>query len=254
MEAAEGHRADAASSAASAPLPPSLVADSNEPTDLLALLQSRGIEIERRRLAPADFIVGTLAIERKSVGDFHASMIDKRLFEQLGRLRDAYPADRVALLLEGDTSFFQERRNPNALWGALAAVAIDMGVTLLPTPDKDATADLLAVLARRAARTRQPPTTDGDATPPASRHDVRHKPRMPGLSAQQRYAIQGLPGIGDVVSDNLLTHFGSVRRVYAATERELLRVPGIGKGRAKEIGEFLDAHYKGKQGSLRHSS
>ena len=226
---------------AQAPVPaPSLVADANEPPGLLALLRERGVEVERRRLAPADFVVGRLAIERKSVGDFHASMIDKRLFEQITRLREAYPAP-VALLLEGDLSFFEERRQPKASWGALAAIAVDLGVTVLPTSSKEASADLLSVLARRAARG---PGAGG------MRHDVRFKPRLPGPASEQRFAVQGLPGIGDVVSDKLLEHFGSVRRVFAATERELLRVPGVGKGRAKEIAAFLDRAYPGRQGRL----
>jgi Fanconi anemia group M protein len=171
-------------------------------------------------------------------------MIDKRLFEQLSRLRAAYPAP-VALLLEGDLSFFEERRQPKASWGALAAIAVDMGVTLLPTPSKEATADLLTVLARRAAREHVANGGGG-----GMRHDVRFKPRTPGASAAQRFAVQGLPGIGDVVSDKLLEHFGSVRRVFAATERELLRVPGVGKGRAKEVAAFLDMRYQGRQGRL----
>ena len=242
------------------PAAPSLVADVNEPTDLLDLLRERGVVVDRRRLAPADFIVGRLAIERKSVGDFHASMIDKRLFEQMGRLRETYE-DRVALLLEGDLSFFEERKQPKASWGALAAIAVGMGVAILPTSSKEATADLLTVLARRAAResaaaeAAAPSGGDGDggtggARVGGTRHDVRFKPRMPGVSAEQRFAVQGLPGIGDVVSESLLEHFGSVRRVYAVSERELLRVPGIGKGRAKEIAAFLDRPYRGRQGRL----
>ncbi|MFN2623742.1 MAG: hypothetical protein ABR611_12965, partial [Chthoniobacterales bacterium] len=34
--------------------------------------------------------------------------------------------------------------------------------------------------------------------------------------------------IGEVVSDALLDRFGTVRRVFAASERELLRAPGVG--------------------------
>lgn len=215
---------------------PSIVADVNEPVDLLALVAEKGVHVERRRLAPADFVVGSLAIERKSVGDFHQSMINKRLFEQVTRLKEAYPPP-VALLLEGDLSFFEERRQPRALWGALAAIAVDLGVAILPTPSRDASAELLAVLARRAVRER----SDG------ARHDVRFKPRMLGPHAQQQFAVQGLPGIGDVVSANLLDRFGSVRRVYAASEKDLLRTSGVGAKRAREITEFLDRPYEGRQ-------
>lgn len=193
--------------------------------------------MERRRLAPADFLVGPIAIERKAVGDFHASIIDKRLFEQVGRLKESYPA--CALLLEGDLSFIEDRKHPRALWGALLSVAFDMDVAILPTPSREATADLVAVLARRVARlglTRSEP--------------IRFKPRMLGPHAEQKFAVQGLPGIGDVVSENLLEHFGSVRRVFAASQKELLRAPGVGKLRAADITEFLDRRFEGRQRRL----
>lgn len=248
-EAAPGGGPAAAEPGAADVATPSLVADVNEPKDLLALLAARGVEVDCRRLAPADFVVGRLAVERKTVGDFHASMIDKRLFEQLTRMLDAYPDRRVALLLEGDLSFFEERRQPRASWGALAAIAVDLGVAVLPTPSKEASADLLTVLARRAARGTGGERGGGGGAG-GSRHDVRFRPRALAPDALQRHAVQGLPGIGDVVSDNLLEHFGSVRRVFAATERELLRVPGVGKGRAREVAGFLDAPYRGRQGRL----
>lgn len=217
---------------------PRVVVDANEPLEIVDLLASKGVDVERRRLAPADYVVGPIGIERKSVGDFHASMIDKRLFEQLVRLKETYPT--CALLLEGDTSFFAQRRQPRATYGAICSIAFDLGIQLLPVPDRDATAELLAVLARRVER----PTGGGGGG------EVRYKPRMLGPHAEQKFAVQGLPGIGDVVSEALLSHFGSVRRVYAAGEKDLQRVPGIGKGRARDVSEFLDRPFEGRQRRL----
>lgn len=62
--------------------------------------------------------------------------------------------------------------------------------------------------------------------------------------------MQGLPGIGDVVSDNLLQHFGSLRRLFAAGEKEMQKVPGVGKGRAADIDELLERPYAGRQRRL----
>ncbi|MEA3198647.1 MAG: hypothetical protein QOE90_75 [Thermoplasmata archaeon] len=215
-----------------------VVADVREPDDLVAMLRAQDIHVEVRVLAPADFIVGELAIERKSVGDLHASLIDKRLFEQVARIKDTY--GRCALLLEGDLSFFSERKHPRAIWGALASLAIGWGVAVLPVPDKEGSAQMLGVLAKRALRER-------GAAPP----EVRFRPRATTLGARQRFAVQGLPMIGDVTSGAMLEHFGSVRRVFAADERDLLRVPGVGKGRAAEIARFLDAAYEGRQRRLK---
>lgn len=231
MEAVDAPRHEAA------PRPPSVVVDVNEPLDLVALVEAEGVLVERRRLAPADFVVGPLAIERKSVGDFHASMIDKRLFEQVARMKETY--ERPALLLEGDLGFFEKRRSPRASWGALLAVAVDWGVQILPSPSKAASARLLGVLARRATR-------EG----PRGVAEVRHKPRSVKPHAEQKFCVQGLPGIGDVVSEALLERFGSVRRVYAASAKELQKVPGVGKVRAAAIEEFLDRPFVGAQRRL----
>lgn len=229
--------ADHATPPSAAPPPPTIVVDTSEPPEMLDLLRAAGVHVERQRLAPADYVVGPIAIERKSVVDFHASMIDKRLFEQVARLKETYPT--CALVLEGDPAFFDARKSPRAIWGAIGSLAFDFEMQLIPTSGREATAELLAVLARRMQRERG-----------GGRGEVRYKPRMLGPHAEQKFAVQGLPGIGDVVSESLLEHFGSVRRVFAATERELLRAPGVGKGRAADITQFLDRKFEGRQRRL----
>lgn len=214
---------------------PHLVVDMREPEDLVDEIEKQGVEVEWRQLAPADFVTGTLAIERKSVGDFHASLIDKRLFEQMARIKETYP--RCALLLEGDLAFFEERKHPRALYGAMASLAVDFQIPVLPVASKEASARMLATLARREAR--EPRSGNGA--------EVRFRPRMLQPHVFQKFAVQGLPGVGDVVSEALLERFGSVRRVFAASEQDLLKVPGIGKLRAAEINAFLDRPFEGRQ-------
>lgn len=230
---AEASREQAIGQAMPAPMQPTVVADVHEPIDLVSSLARKGVVVERQKLAPADFLVGPLAIERKSVGDFHQSLLSKRLFEQLARMKQTYPPP-VALLLEGDLAQIASRQNPSATWGALCAIALDLEVAILPTPDREGSADLLATLARRMAKE-------------GRRAEVRFKPRMLSEDAAQRFAVQGLPGIGDVVSDSLLERFGSVRRVFTGHEKDFLKVPGIGKVRAREMDAFLDSEYSGRQ-------
>lgn len=206
---------------------------------MVELLEARGVDAQRRRLAPADYVVGPIAIERKSVTDFHASLIDKRLFEQVSRLKETYPT--CALVLEGDPSFFDARRTPQSTWGAMCSLAFDFDLQIIPTSGREATAELLAVLARRVLRDR---ASGGNGGP-----EIRYKPRLLGPHAEQ-FVVQGLSGIGDIVSESLLEHFGSLRRVFAANERELRRVPGIGKGRAADITELLDRPFEGRQRRL----
>lgn len=219
--------------------PPIVVVDVNEPPSIVQMLVDRGIEVDRRRLAPADYVVGPLAMERKSIGDFHSSLIQKRLFEQIARLSETYPPP-VALILEGDIGAVDDLQLPGSFWGALLAIAVDFDVRVIPTHSRAGTADMLAVLARRVAR----------GATGSGRPDVRFKPKLLGPDAEQKFVVQGLPGIGDVVSHNLLERFGTLRRLFMASEKELLRVPGIGKKRAMEMTELLDRPYAGAQRRL----
>ena len=222
-----------------------VIVDVNEPDDIPAILEALNIDVRRQRLAPADYVVGPIAIERKSVGDFHSSLVQKRLFEQLGRLKETYPPP-VALILEGDiAALLDEVRAPRAFWGALLAVSVDMDVRVIPTGSRAGTAEMLSVLAHRVARSRV-----GRGGGGGGGTEVRYKPVTMTPAEQQRFVVQGLPGIGDTMSNSLLERFGSLRRLFAAPERELLRAPGIGKKRAAEISALLDRPYKGAQRRL----
>ncbi len=206
-----------------------VIVDTSEPADISDLLQRLGVEVKRRRLAPADYIVGHIAIERKTVGDFQASLIDGRLFEQVSRLRETYEPP-ILLLVEGDLAFVEEYQAPRAFWSAMASLALEPGLHVVPTHSKGGTVEVIAALARWAGEKRQHST-------------VRFKPRQLDPATAQRFALQGLPGVGDKTSDKMLAHFGTLRRAFASTQAELARAPGVGDKRAVDITAFLDRPY-----------
>ena len=53
--------------------------------------------------------------------------------------------------------------------------------------------------------------------------------------AMTNSALDGIPGLGDVKRKALLRHFGSVKRIRAASPEELLEVPGIGRALAEVL-------------------
>ena len=53
--------------------------------------------------------------------------------------------------------------------------------------------------------------------------------------AMTNSALDGIPGLGEVKRKALLRHFGSVKRIRAATPQELVDVPGIGTALAHTI-------------------
>ena len=209
-----------------------LVIDANEPEDVPERLRALGVEFEIKRIAPGDYVLGPIGIERKTLADFFGSLVKKRLFEQVQRLRDAYP--QPLLILEGDLAEISTFRHPQSLLGALLALETAERVPVLTTADKDQTALLLSVLWKRQDRS-------------AAEYGLRHKPKGMTLDQRQRFLVEGLPSVGETLARNLLVHFGSVRAVFNASEEELRRVAKNGDVKAAQNARLVTARYEGQQ-------
>src|SRR5574340_184346 len=79
---------------------------------------------------PAAAASAPVGIERKTLTDFFSSMVKKRLFEQVHRLRDAYP--QPLLILEGDLTEISTFRHPQSILGALLVIETAERVPVLP--------------------------------------------------------------------------------------------------------------------------
>jgi Fanconi anemia group M protein len=209
-----------------------VVGDVHEPAEVLEGVRQRGVPVEVRRLQPADYVIGPLAVERKTIGDFASSLFNKRLFDQVGRIKESYP--QALLVLEGDLAALEDFENPQAFYGALCAISLDRGMSVIPTADKDHTAMLLATLFKRMEK---------DPSP----YGLRYKPPYLGPDQEMLFVLQGLPHVGSVLSERLLDSFGTVRRVMRASERELRRVALMGPEKARRVTEVLDRPWKGRQ-------
>lgn len=209
-----------------------LIVDANEPEDIPEKLRSLGVEFEVKKIAPGDYVLGPIGIERKSLSDFFSSLVKKRLFEQVQRLRDAYPQPLV--ILEGDLTEISTFRHPQSILGALLALETTERVPVLTTADKDQTALLLSVLWKKQDKA-------------AAEYGLRHKPKGLSLDQRQRFLVEGLPSVGETLARNLLMHFGSVRAVFNASEEELKKVAKIGEVKAAEIVKLVAARYAGEQ-------
>jgi len=209
-----------------------LVVDSNEPEDIPERLRELGVDIEVQKIAPGDYVLGPVGIERKTLYDFFNSMVRKRLFEQVRRLRDAYPQPLV--ILEGDLAEISTFRSPQAILAALLVLETTERVPVLTTADKEQTALVLSILWKRQDKG-------------AVEYGLRHKPKAMSLEQRQRFVVEGLPSIGETLARNLLERFGSVRAVFSASEDDLKKVPKIGRIKAAEIVRLSNAPYEGDQ-------
>lgn len=196
------------------------------------LLESQGLEVTLKNLEVGDYVVSDrLAIERKTDDDFTASIIDpnRNLFRQISDLARTY--DRPVLILEG-RNLYSRQMSPASIRGALASIAVDYGVPIIPTEDQEETAAVIALLAAREQKEGREPKIHG------------HKAART-LKEQQEYMISAMPSVGPAVARNLLKHFGSIERIMAATQEELQQVELVGPKIAERIRELVGGEYKG---------
>ena len=209
---------------------PIVYADSREGNSkVIRHLTEMEIDVKVRSMAVADYQVSDeVAIERKTAKDFVDSIIDKRLFKQAKELSEEFK--HPIMILEGDdlyTGFI----HPNEIRGTMASIAIDFGISILPTRNAQDTAAMIKRIAIREQ--------NGERTSIQIRTDK--KPLS--LLEQQLFIVESLPNIGPVNAKNLLKHFGSISNVFNASENELQEVEGIGKKTAKDIRKVIDSKY-----------
>jgi len=212
-----------------------LIVDANEPEDIPDRLRELGVSIEVQKIAPGDYVLGPVGIERKTLTDFFNSLVRKRLFEQVQRLREAYP--QPLLILEGDLTELSTFKHPQSFLGALLAMELKERVPILTTADKEQTALVLKVLWKSQDKG-------------APEYGLRHKPKTLSLGQRQRFLVEGLPSIGETLARNLLERFGTVRAIFDASAEELEHTPKIGAGKAAEIVRLVNAAYEGEQTHL----
>ena len=200
--------------------------------DMGKLLEALGAEITMKVLEVGDYVVSDrVAVERKTAQDFVASIIDpkRNLFRQISDLARSY--DKPVLILEG-RDFYTRQVNPNAIRGAMASIAVDYGVPIIPTEDRNETAAVIAMLARREQKVGHELKVHGHKTART-------------LKEQQEYLISAIPSVGPAVARNLLKHFGTIERIMTASKEELQQVELVGPKIADRIRELVSEAYKG---------
>ena len=180
-------------------------------------------------MAVADYQVSEeVAIERKTAKDFVDSIVDKRLFKQARMMMEEFK--KPIMILEGD-DFYSGFINPNAIRGAMTSIALDYGISIIPTRTAEDTAAMIKRIAIREQKGEKRSI------------QIRTERKPQNLWEQQLFIIESLPNIGPVHAKRLLEHFGSVKAVLEADEKKLQEVEGIGKKTAKNIRDVVEGKY-----------
>lgn len=209
---------------------PLVYADTREGNSkVIRHLNEMELDVQVKTMAVGDYQVSDeVIIERKTAKDFVDSITDKRLFKQANDLREEFK--KPIIILEGD-NFYSGFLNPNAIRGSMASIALDFGISILPTRNAQDTAAMIKRIAIREQK--------GDKSPISLR--TERKPA--NIWEQQLFIIESLPNIGPVNAKRLLEYFGTVTDIINAPVEELVKVEGIGKKTAKNIRKVIDSKY-----------
>ncbi len=181
------------------------------------------------RLEVGDFVISDrIVVERKKASDFLASIIDGRLFEQVREMKKAY--ELPVIVIEGERLLGHRNIHPNAVFGALASLIADWGVSVVFTRNEEETARFLLALAKREANEGRAPAIK--------------TAKARSLKENQELLVASLPGVNLTLAKRLLKKFGSPIDVFIASEERLKLVEGIGELKAREIRKVLDTQYR----------
>ena len=184
----------------------------HEPIEIINYLRTAA-KVEVSNFTPGDYCIGNIGIERKTLNDFLQSLVQKRLQEQLRRLKSCYQV--CFLIVEVfDLRYFQ---NIHTIYGALLSIMLEMNVRVIFTHTKEQTAAVILLLAGHHGM--QYGTQE---TP------LQHKPKKISLQQQQIQMLQTIPQVGRKRAWLLLQRFRSIHAILEAEEKELFAIPGIG--------------------------
>jgi len=175
-----------------------------------------GFEVEFLELKVGDYLINNVAIERKTVSDFIASMINQHLRKQLDELQQY---ENKLLLIEGLEehelySDDSEGMNANAVRGFLLSILLKHKIPIIFTKNAEDTAKFIDVLARKK---------ETESSLNATKKSFNKKEQM-------QFIVEGFPGIGPKTAKKLLEKFKTMNNIFSASQEEL----------EKEIGKKAD--------------
>lgn len=217
---------------------PGIEVSSTEPAEIVAALNATTSTL------PEDFGGDYLfsrndllvSVQRKTVPDLVGSVYGSdRLVREVAQMQ---AADLRFLVLEGFPFFQPDGKRPagvrsqfsrKQLWGLLLSLQLNYGIAVVNTGSQAETVEFLRYLPRWVAKAEHRSL------------QVRGKSSSSWddpLSPERRlHFLQGLPGIGRSLAEEILRTFG---RVPCSLDEDLRTVPGIGKIKAERIDAFFE--------------
>ena len=203
-----------------------IIADSREKSSgVLKALRQEGVSLQLQSLPVGDYLLSNrVCVEFKYSDDFVDSLLDGRLFSQLSRL---VQYQRPLIIVQGTDWYSVRNVHPNAIRGALSAIAVGFGIPILSTQNDHDTASLLKTIALRERK-------EGVAS---AQTILSGRPQT--IQEELVFFVAQIPSVGPVLAARILEHFGSVKKLVYASVDAIAQIDGIGKKKAQEIYGFF---------------
>lgn len=206
---------------------PTLNVDVREPPNTIAILKDHapdGWDLAVDSYEVADYYAGQrIGIERKTVGDFHASVRDERLFQQAHELADNF--SRAIVVVDGTLDGTCSHRHgvgPERTKGAVASVTVRYGCAVLFSGYH-----VPAMIWKLVVKATDDKVAD-------------YSPRRDSASPQDHAhaMLCALPGIGSERAESLLSTYGSAKKALDMAD-QWHNVEGIGQATQDKALEVL---------------
>ena len=214
---------------------PTIIVDGREASSASKIVKGlveRGVHVKTESLEKGDYILSDqVAVERKTVHDFVYTLTRRYLFEQLFRLKDAYPKSMI--LLEGYLPIIYKFSHiqPAAIWGAMFNLAKN-GIAIVNTASQKETIDFLYVAARQEQIVEK-------------RTPVVHAfKKCDTLADAQVYFVASLPNIGREKAETLLNSYQTPLNALINVDDWSKTVHGLGPVITNRVKEVLATPFK----------
>jgi Fanconi anemia group M protein len=198
-------------------------------------LTELGVNIKTETLEKGDYVVSDeCAVERKTVNDFVYTLTRRYLFEQIFRLKEAYP--KSLLLIEGYMPMIYKfsKIQPAAVWGAMFNLAKN-GVPMINTSSQKETIDFLYVAARQEQLVEKRAAT------------VHAFKNYDTLSEAQMYFIASLPNVGREKATAILQSYQTPLNAFINVDDWGKIVNGLGPVITNKVKAVLTTPYREDQ-------
>jgi Fanconi anemia group M protein len=214
---------------------PTIIVDSREASSAAKIVKGlieRGVNVKTETLEKGDYILSDqCAVERKTVHDFVYTLTRRYLFEQLFRLKEAYP--KSLILLEGYLPIIYKFSHiqPVAVWGAMFSLAKN-GIALVNTTSYKETIDFLYVAAKQEQIVEKRTPT------------VHPFKKIDTLADAQLYFVASLPNIGREKALAVLKSYQTPLNALINVDDWAKTVHGLGPVISNKVKEVINTPFR----------